>query len=53
MDLQKKGRCDHMYQKAQEIEGRTSKTLRMFEIEDNQGNTDHRGALKIWKKMFI
>jgi len=52
MDLQKKGRYDLMYQKAQKLGGRTSKAIRMFGIEDNQGNivTDHRRALGIWEK---
>ena len=47
MDLQKKGRYDLMYQKAQQLGGRTSKVIRMFGIEDNQGNivTDHRRAV--------
>ena len=42
--FQKKGRYDLMYQKAQELGGRTSKAKRMVGIEDNQGNiaTDHR-----------
>ena len=41
-----------MYQKAQQLGGRTSKAIRMFGIEDNQGNivTDHRQALRIWEK---
>ena len=38
MDLQKKGRYDLMYQKAQQLGGRTSKSIRTFGIEDNQGN---------------
>ena len=52
MDLQKKGRYDLMYQKAQQLRGRTSKAIRTFRIEDNQGNivTDHRRALGIWEK---
>ena len=43
MDLQKKGRYDLMYQKAQQLGGRTSNVIRTFGIEDNQGNivTDH------------
>ena len=35
-DLQKKGRYDLMYQKAQQLGGRTSKAIRTFGIEDNQ-----------------
>ena len=44
MDLQKKDRYVLMYQKAQQLGGRTSKAIRTFAIEDNQGNivTDHR-----------
>ena len=40
-----------MYQKAQQLGGRTRKATRTFGIEDNQGNTvtDHR-ALRIWEK---
>ena len=40
-----------MYQKAQQLGGRTSKVIR-FGIEDNQSNivTDHRKALRIWEK---
>ena len=38
MDLQKKGRYDLMYQKAQQLGGRTSKDIRTFGTEDNQGN---------------
>ena len=54
MDLQKKGRYDLMYQKAQQLGGRTSKAIRTFGIEDNQGNivTDHRRALRIWEKIY-
>ena len=49
MDLQKKGRYDLMYQKAQQL---TSKAIRTFGIEDNQGNivTDHRQTFMIWGK---
>ena len=49
MGLQKKGRHDLMFQKAQHLGGRTSKAIRMFGIEDNQGKivTDHRRALRI------
>ena len=49
MDLQKKGRYDLMYQKAQQL---TSKAIRTFGIEDNEGNivTDHRRALRIWEQ---
>ena len=52
MELHKKGRYDLMYQKAQQLGGRTSKAIRTFGIEDNQGNiiTDHRKALRIWEK---
>ena len=52
MDLQKKGRYDLMYQKAQQLGGRTSKATRTFGIEDNQSNivTDHWQALRIWEK---
>ena len=52
MDLQKKGRYDIVYQKAQKLGGRTSKAIRMFGIEDNQGNivADHRQTLRIWEK---
>ena len=52
MDIQKKGRFDLMYQKAQQIGGRTSKSIRTFGIEDNKCNivTDHRQALRIWEK---
>ena len=51
MDLQKKGRYDLMYQKAQQLGGRASKAIKMSGIEDNQGNivTDHRGALRVWE----
>jgi hypothetical protein len=38
MNLQKKGRNDIMYQKAQQLGGRTSNAIRTFGIEDNQGN---------------
>ena len=40
-----------MYQKAQQLGGRTSKAIRKFGIEDNQGNivTDHRRVLRIWE----
>ncbi len=50
-DLQKKGKYDLMYQKAQKLGGRTSKATQMFRIEDNQGNivTDHPQALRIWE----
>ena len=43
IDLRKKGRYDLMYQKAQQLGGRTSKAIRTCGIEDNQGNivTDH------------
>ena len=34
MDLLKKGRYDLMYQKVQQLGGRTSKVIRMFGIED-------------------
>ena len=52
MELQKKGRYDLMQQKAQQLGGRTSKAIRTFEIEGNQGNivTDHRQALRMWEK---
>ena len=51
MDVQKKGRYDLMYQNAQ-LGGRTSKAIRTFGIEDNQGSivTDHRRALRKWEK---
>jgi hypothetical protein len=41
-----------MYQKAQQLGGRTSKAIRTFGLKDNQGNivTDHRRALRIWEK---
>ena len=39
MDLQQKGRCDLMYQNAQQLGRRTSKAKRTFGIEDNQVNT--------------
>ena len=38
MDLQKKGRYDLMYQKAQDLGGRTTKAIRTFGIKDIQGN---------------
>jgi hypothetical protein len=49
MDPQKKGRYDLMYQ---QLRGKTSKTTRIFEIEDNQSNIvpDHGQALRIWEK---
>ena len=52
MDHQKKGRYDLMYQNAQQLGGRTSKSIRTLGIEDNQGNivTDHRRVLRIWEK---
>jgi hypothetical protein len=52
LELQKEGIYDRMYQKAQQLGGRTSKVIRMFGIEDNQGNIviDHRRALRIWEK---
>ena len=52
MDLKKKDRYDLMYQKAQQLGGRTSKAIRTFGIEDIQGNivTDHRQALRTWEK---
>ena len=52
LDLQKEGRYDLMYQKAQRLEGRTRKAIRTFGIEVNQGNivTDHRRTIKIWGK---
>ena len=48
----KKDRYDLMYQKAQQLGGRTSKAIRTFGIEDIQGNivTDHRQALRTWEK---
>jgi hypothetical protein len=44
MDLQKKGRYDLMYQKAQQLGGKTNKTIKTFGIENNQGNivTNHQ-----------
>ena len=52
MELQKKIRFDPMYQKTQQLGGRTSKVIRTFGIEDNQGNTitDHLKDLRIWEK---
>ena len=52
MELQKKGRYNLMYQKAQQLRGRTSKAIRTFGIEDNQGNivTDQWQAHTIWEK---
>ena len=43
MELHKKGRYDLMYQKAQQLGGKTIKAIRTFGIEENQGNivTDH------------
>ena len=38
MDLHKTGQYDLMYQKVQQLGGRTSKAIRIFGIEDNQGN---------------
>jgi hypothetical protein len=35
MGFQKKGRYDLMYQKAQQLGGRTIKAIGMFGIEDN------------------
>jgi hypothetical protein len=54
MDIQKKGSYDLMYQNAQQLGGRTSKAIRTFGIEDNQGNivTDHRRALRIWENIY-
>ena len=52
MDLQNKGRYDRMYQKAEQLGRKTSKAIRRFEIEDNQGNivTDHHQVLSVWEK---
>ena len=52
MDLQKKGRYDLMYQKAQQLGLRTRKAIRTFVIQDSQGIlvTDLRQALRIWEK---
>jgi hypothetical protein len=52
MDLHKTGQYDLMYQKVQQLGGRTSKAIRIFGIEDNQGNivTDHQETIKIWEK---
>ena len=52
MDLKKKGRYYLMYQKAQELEGRTSKLIRTFGLEDNLGSlvTVHRKYLRMWQK---
>ena len=49
MDLLEKGRYELMYQKAQQLGGRTSKAIRTFGIKDNQGTivTDHREALRM------
>ena len=43
MDLKKKGRYDLLYQKAQQLGGRTSKAIRAYGTKDNQGNivNDH------------
>ena len=38
MDLQRKGRYDLMYEKAQTLGGRTTKVIRTFGMKDNQGN---------------
>ena len=52
MDLQKKGRYGLIYQKAQQLGGRTSKAIWTFGIEENQGNivNEHLQALRIWEK---
>ena len=49
MELQIKGRYDLMHQNAQQLGGRTSKAIRIFDIEDTQANivTNHRRALMI------
>jgi hypothetical protein len=36
MEIQRKGRYDLMYQNAQQLGERTTKTTRIFGIEDNQ-----------------
>ena len=48
-DLQRKGKYDHIHHKAQELEGRSTKTMITFGIKDDQGNivTGHRRALRI------
>ena len=52
IDLQRKGRTDLMYQKAQQLVGITTVTIIIFGIKDNQGNlvTDNRRALRICGK---
>ena len=50
MDLQEKGIYDLMYQKAQQLGGKTSRALRTFGIEDNQGNIVTNQALRVWEK---
>ena len=49
MDLQRKGRYDLMYQKAEQLGGKISKVIRIFGIKDNRSNivTDHQRALRI------
>ena len=47
MEVERKGRYDLIYQKAQQFEGRTSKPVITFGIEDN-----HRITLRIWKKIY-
>ena len=44
MDFQRKERHDLMYQKAQKLGGKTSKTIKTFRIQDNQGKivNDHQ-----------
>ena len=49
MDLQKNGRYHLIYQKAQQLGGRTSKAIIIFGIEGNIVN-GHRRALRIWEK---
>ena len=41
-----------IYQKAQQFRGRTTKIVKTFGVEDNQGNivTDYRRALRVWGK---
>ena len=41
--FQRKGRYDHLYPKAEELRGTTTKTSRTFEIKVSQGNiaTNH------------
>ena len=51
MDCERKGSYDLVYQKAQQIGGRTTKTM-TFGMKEKQGNvvTDYRRALRVWGK---